>query len=154
MMEYIKITISLCTLLIVVGGFLLTIDQVRSTNEIRLESNRTNIIASSGSEVLDNIVSSSQPLGAGEGTFLRALFSHYMNIYRIDQHSLLFYGALSDSYVADASGRFCWWLSHDVAKKFWRDVLIAADVKRNISKLPSNTDFSEIEGKWCNGAAQ
>ena len=103
------------TLVTLLGGFYLTINQVRSNNEIRLENNRTNIIASIDPKVLLSILSSgtdNDELKARRKEFLRAMFSHYMNVYRIDNYSFLYLGSfvLSDSYVADASHAFCCWL--------------------------------------------
>lgn len=154
MKENIKIALSIVTLVIVVSGFLLTIDQVRSTNEIRLENNRTNIIASSDPEVLFNIANRNTNMGANEMKFLRAMFSHYVNVYRIKENSRQVYGAISESYVADASRSFCWWLSLPMAKAFWNMAKVASADKQQKGGLQGSTDLSRIEREWCTSAAQ
>lgn len=159
MKEIIKVVLTAGTLVTLLGGFYLTINQVRSNNEIRLENNRTNIIASTEPTVLISIVNSYVANGDMEAkrkNFLRAMFSHYTNVYRIDSYSVLFSIsiALSDSYVADASHGFCWWLKHDMAKGFWNDAVAASEAMKTAGKLRDGTDLSAIESEWCGSAKE
>ncbi|MDE0239728.1 MAG: hypothetical protein OXQ84_05945 [bacterium] len=55
MMEYIKIVISAVTLVFLSLGFILTIDQVQSGNNISLMHNLSQVFATTHAETIDNV---------------------------------------------------------------------------------------------------
>ena len=146
MNEWIKTGISLLTLTSIVIGVYVTIDQMRSANEIRLEASRTRIFASTESQTLFNIMNKKE-YGPKESIFLRAIYAHYITVYRSRSRTLI--GALSKAYVADAAGGFCWLLSKPGAKEFWKETKKGSDSGTRKAKLRGQTDPAKMETEWC-----
>lgn len=157
MKENIKIGISVVTMVFVAFGFYFTIDQVRSTNEIRIERNRSDIIASTEDDVFAAIMSNSgsqlstNTPKTSEARFLRALFNHYTDVYRMNSTYLSIFSPLSDGYVARVSHQFCWLKQLPMAEAYWNSMVKAHATMRRIGKL-EGIDISEIEDEWCAGS--
>lgn len=145
-MKWIERIIPSLTLIAIVIGVFVTIDQMKSANEIRLEGSRNTIFASIKGKTLLNVMNNSN-LGDDEKKFLRALYAHYITVYR--NRPTLFGGALSQAYVADEGSTFCLLLSRPAPKKFWDETKEGRGHKQTASKLTDGTNLSNMEEKWC-----